>query len=474
MNVILIVFDTLRKDCVGAYGSPPWGKVHTPHLDAFTEQSAIMTKAYPNVLPTLPARIALYTGQQVYPFEKGDIHLKGDFVGAPGWGPIPERWPTISETLQETGYRTALISDLHHMFKPSKNFWRGFDQWTFLRGQEADNARSGPRLSQNQMRHWLPDEIMESANFIGPVENFVQQCIMNMNGRSNEEDYFVSRVFLEASRWLEQNQDAEKFFLTIESFAPHEPWLVPEHYRKMYDAPEDIEQVISVYGDVSAWDQKYLDRTIANYSGLVTMCDRWFGYFMESLRVLGVLEDTLVIVTSDHGHSLGEGDYLGKRGYPSGPEVYDVPLLIRFPDGDLAGSESDMVVQHADLTASILEELQVPLQMPLDGKPFFSGARNGRDGDRNHVTVGWGSTPTVITDRWWFNCKADGKGVLLYDLNQPNPFRQSVADENRDVVDQLFGASVKDAGGAFPTWLVELAESEADAPGCSILAARAG
>ncbi len=473
MNVILIIFDTLRKDCVGVYGSPPWGKVHTPQLDAFAEQSLIMTKAYPNVLPTLPARIALYTGQKVYPFEKGDIHLKGDFVGAPGWGPIPEGWPTLSETLQENGYRTALISDLHHMFKPSKNFWRGFDQWTFLRGQEADNARSGPRLTQEQMRHWLPKEILESANFIGPIEDFVQQCIMNLYGRNNEEDYYVSRVFLEATRWLEQNQDAENFFLTIESFAPHEPWLVPEHYRKMYSTSEGVEQVISVYGDISSWDRSYLDRTLANYSGLVTMCDRWFGYFLETLRVLRLLEDTMVIVTSDHGHSLGEGDYLGKRGYPSRPEVYDVPLMIRFPGAEHAGKESDMVVQHADITASILEQLQVPSQIPVDGEPFLSAVRNGRAGSQRHVTVGWGSTPTVITDHWWFNCKVDGKGVLLYDLDRPDPFSDSVADDNREVIDQLYGLAVEDAGGSFPEWLIKLAESEADAPGCSLLAARA-
>ncbi|NIQ81257.1 MAG: sulfatase-like hydrolase/transferase, partial [Anaerolineae bacterium] len=61
----------------------------------------------------------------------------------------------------------------------------------------------------------------------------------------------------------------------------------------------------------------------ANYSAEVTLCDRWFGYFMESLRVLGRLEDTLLIFTSDHGHSIGDRDHLGKRGYPSTPDVVE-------------------------------------------------------------------------------------------------------------------------------------------------------
>src|SRR6185312_16687327 len=89
MNIILVVFDTLRKDCVGVFGQPGWGAVQTPNFQAFAAQSLVMTNAYPNVLPTLPARVALYSGRKLYPFEQGDFRLKGDFVGAPGWGPIP-------------------------------------------------------------------------------------------------------------------------------------------------------------------------------------------------------------------------------------------------------------------------------------------------------------------------------------------------------------------------------------------------
>jgi len=126
MNIILVIFDSLRKDCLTSYGSPPWGQVRTPNFDAFAGESLVMTRAYPESLPTLPARRAIYTGRRVYPFHNADFrHLKGDFVGAPGWGPIPEDHPTLAELLRQAGYRTGLISDVYHMFKPSKNFWRG-------------------------------------------------------------------------------------------------------------------------------------------------------------------------------------------------------------------------------------------------------------------------------------------------------------------------------------------------------------
>lgn len=467
MNIILIVFDSLRKDCLGVYGSPPWGKVHTPHFNAFAKESLMMTRAFPESLPTLPTRRALYTGQRVYPFHNGDFRLKGDFVGAPGWGPIPEDQSTLSEMLQEQGYRTALIADVYHMFKPSKNYWRGFDQWMFLRGQEKDQQRSGPKLTQAQIDYWLPKEF-QNENTV----SFIEQYIMNMHDRTKEEDYFAARVLKESALWLEQNQDADKFFLTVESFAPHEPWLVPAHYRRMYSREEGQEQVITGYADISKMEKKLLTRTQANYSGSVTLCDRWFGYFMESMRVLGLLENTMVVLTTDHGHSIGDHNYMGKQGYPSVPAVFEVPIIVRHPEGKGAGMKSDMFVQHTDITATILETAGVEPPSIIDGNPFLDDAVEGKPGLRDHVTVGWGAAHTVITDKWWYNCKADGKGCLLYDLEAQKSFEKNVADENLNVARELSALALKDAGGAYPEWIIDLARNHADAPGCSDLAAR--
>ena len=165
MNVVLVVFDSLRKDCIGCFnpsqpGCPPWGwQVKTPNLDRLAGESLLLTRAYPESLPTLPTRRALYTGRRVYPFDKGDFRLKGDFVGAPGWGPIPEDQDALAERLSQAGYRTGLIADVYHMFKPSKNYWRGFDQWTFYRGQEIDPSRSGPQPDEQLVRRYLPPEL---------------------------------------------------------------------------------------------------------------------------------------------------------------------------------------------------------------------------------------------------------------------------------------------------------------------------
>lgn len=467
-NIILIVFDSLRQDCIGEYGSPLWGKVHTPHLDAFARDSLVMTRAYPESLPTLPARRALYTGQRVYPFREGETRLKGDFIGAPGWGPVPEGQETVAEILKERGYRTALISDVYHMFKPSKNFWRGFDQWTFLRGQEEDPYRSGPRPSLEAIERCLPLEMREDRLKL----RFTAQSLMNLYDRTREDDYFAAQVFREASYWLEQNRDAENFFLTIESFDPHEPWVVPEHYRKMYSPEEHPLLVLSGYDNTAQLSPRIVDSARASYSGLVTFCDRWFGHFMESLRVLGLLETTLVIVTSDHGHSIGDRNYLGKRGYPSAPEVYKIPLLVRYPGGKHAGCKSDRFVQHTDIAATILYLAGVSGDRRIHGSPVDPLDQAKGKTSRKHVTVAWGSAITVIDDRWWFNCRINGKGGFLHDLSHNDPFSHNCADDYPAVVQELFAKAIADADGDFPEWLLDLAEEGKDAPGCSSLAAR--
>lgn len=469
MNIILVIFDSLRKDCMNVYGRPPWGKVRTPHFQAFAKESLIMENVFPESLPTLPARRAIYSGRRVYPFENGDFRkLKGDFVGAPGWGPIPEDQTTLAEVLHHSGFRTALIADVYHMFKPSKNFWRGFDQWMFLRGQEVDPYRSGPHLTQEQIDHWLPRELQ--APF---WVRFINQAMMNYHDRVKEEDFCAPRVLHEAALWLEQNRDADKFFLTIESFDPHEPWYAPEQYRNLYVKKPGQEQVISWYRDVKPAETELIERTRMNYYAEVDMCDHWFGYFMERLRALDLLDNTMVILTSDHGHSIGDGGYLGKRGYPSTPEVYEIPLLVRFPGGEYAGTRCRNIIQHHDIYAGVLEMAGMAPPENIDGVPFLIDAIKGNPGGRDHATVGWGTAPTVVTNRWWFNCKMDGTGVLLYDLDAREPFSTNVATRHREVVDSLYVTALKDAGGRFPQWLLDMAKNEADAPGCSPIAARA-
>jgi arylsulfatase A-like enzyme len=493
-TVIFVILDSLRKDCIECLGSPPWGKVYTPNLNKFARESFTVKKCYPETLPTLPARRAIYTGKRVFPFDEGLMREKGDFAAAVGWKGLSENNKTISEVLQENGFITALISDIQHMFKPSKNFHRGFDEWLWIRGYEADNFRSGPTPGQKDIDYWLPKEL-QNEKYV----RFLSQCLMNVHGIAKEEDYFVARVMREAVRWLEQNMDKEKKFLLIESWSPHEPWFIPKHYRDMYIEDGYPQQVLSLYREVDDIAPEIIKSTQANYSGHVTMCDTWFGYLYESIKKLGLLDNTLIIVTTDHGHSIGDNNYLGKRGYPSTPEVFDIPILLRHPDDTIGrGKETDMLVQHTDITPTILDILSIEAwegdyyrwddwvnvyadiemkpeprkKLAMHGKSFFPALLENRKSFRDHVTAAWDTAITVITKKWWFNCKVNGKGAFLYDLEHPEPFQENMADTNPEVVKELFDVAKHDAGGNFPAFLIELADKKKDAAGCSELAAR--
>jgi arylsulfatase A-like enzyme len=178
----------------------------------------------------------------------------------------------------------------------------------------------------------------------------------------------------------------------------------------------------------------------------------------------------MIIFTSDHGHSIGDSNYLGKRGYPSTPEVFDIPIIVRHPDYQYTdGKRSGIFVQHTDISAQILQTAGVKPEIPIHGKPFLEDAFRDNMKFRDHVTIGWGATVTLINDRWWLNCKVNGEEAFLYDLQSRNPFTKNVADENKKIARELFEICKADAGGNYPDYLLELATLE-HAPGCSILA----
>jgi hypothetical protein len=153
--------------------------------------------------------------------------------------------------------------------------------------------------------------------------------------------------------------------------------------------------------------------------------------------------------------------------------VHDIPLLVRLPGAEHGGTRRHLFAQHHDIFATVLEVAGVEPPRETDSVSFLKSVVSGSSGVRDHATIGWGAAVTVVTEDWWLNCKADGTGVLLHDLRTPEPFSANAAAENPAVVNELFGAAKRDAGGNFADWILELARNQQDAPGCSDLAARA-
>jgi len=460
MNVYLIIVDSLRQDHVGAYGND-W--IHTPHLDAFAREAVTFKRAYPESLPTLPVRRALHTGKRTFPFH-GHRDFKGDFVGAPGWGPIPESQVTLSETLRQVGYRTAFVTDVYHQFKPSKNFHRGFDEWQWVRGQETDPYRSGPSVDDQTLARHMKTSPEETPG----LATFLSTYLRNNNERHVESDYYPARLFAEASRWVCNNLDADQIMMVVDSFDPHEPWDPAPHYRRLYsdeEPPNDLIQ--SLYGPwkgvLTPAEVRHIQ---ANYAGEVTMVDRWFGAFIETLRNTGQLDQSVVAVISDHGHNIGHdpGDrgLISKQGHPMTHAVADLVMMVRHPEAQGAGMMYDGLLYNHDLTAMLYGLIGVDPAEPLDGIDFWPQVVADAPA-RDAVTVAWGPLITVITDEWWYNASIWGEGELLFKVKEDPDLQHSVAADHPDVCKALLQHAIDDAGGEIPAAF----DAYHDRPGCT-------
>jgi len=457
MNVVLIIIDTLRQDYVGCYGNK-W--IKTPYLDSLAKESVLFTRAYPDSLPTLQVRRALHTGCRVFPFESHKTY-KGDFVGAPGWGPILEEQTTLAEILKRQGFRTAFVTDTYHQFKPSKNFHRGFDEWIWIRGQETDPYRSGPSPSIEEILSHIPENL-RTERFI----NFHRKYLTNVAERKCEEDYFPARVFRAGAKWLERNQDAEKFFLLLDSFDPHEPWDPPISYRKLYDSEDDtIDLLASLYGKADQLTPRQLKRLRANYAGEVTLVDHWLGYFLEKMRNLKLMENTLIAVISDHGHCIGEHNLIGKQGHPMSREIADLVLMVRHPKGEGKGTICESLVYNFDLPPTILARLGIEPDKPMEGKDIWLLALGKKDEIYDHITCGWGPFVMVRDKDHWYNAYIWGESATLYDLKSDPQLKKNIAKEHPGICEEMRKLAIADAGGEIPEFLRKLKGK----PGCTPL-----
>ncbi|MDP8949323.1 MAG: sulfatase, partial [Actinomycetota bacterium] len=391
MNIILIILDSLRKDHVGAYGNS-W--IKTPSLDALSRESLRFTRAYPESIPTLPARRAIHTGLRTWPFRNWDPPEGETFMPA-GWQRIPEEQTTLSEILLAEGYNTVLFSDTQHLFKASYNFQRGFKVYDWIRGQERDRYRPTMRVPQEQV-----EKMVVPGNSENMVDK-VRQYLANTANRESEEDWFAPRVFTMASEFLKTADRGQPFFLVVDCYDPHEPWDPPEEYVSLYGEGYDgPEPTVPEYGDAGWIGERELERMRNLYAAEVTMTDRWLGNFLDKIDELNLSENTLLLVLSDHGVALGEHDATGKPFWALWPELTDIPFFIRHPEGKGAGQTSSYYASTHDVAPTVLGFLGMESPKPMDGKKLSVLFEGGEPDPREHFTLGYDNYVWTRDDRY--------------------------------------------------------------------------
>lgn len=434
LNVIVVCFDTLRRDAVAT------DLCRTPHLDRFGERAVVYTNAWGEGLPTIPFRRATYTGRRAFPW----VHHLGDrgsFPNGLGWHAIPESQPTLAEYLYQRGYATGLISDLYHQFKATMNFQRGFVSWDFIRGQEADTYR----LAADALRDPSP----HGGRRIGPPGYLYQT-----RERARDQDYFVAQVLDRAGDWVEGMRGAGPYLLWVESFTPHEFWDPPQRFADAYCPPEDLRsdhivpQMLNPGGGRPAADPADIARTKALYQGYVTFADERFGRFLDRIERAGALADSVVVVLSDHGTELWDQGRFGKAGDRLHPYNTAINWMVRHPDVDRRRAVTDFV-QNQDLVPTLLSLLGIP-QPPLDGRNAWPDT--ARQAAPDHVITGWGEHACVRDDTWslMVNTLHPESGARLYHHAQDPLETREVSAQHPEVVARQWSRLEGLLGGPLP------------------------
>ncbi|MCL4509097.1 MAG: sulfatase [Chloroflexi bacterium] len=442
MNVILIIADSLRADHLGCYGNS-W--ISTPALDALAAESVRFSRACPEALPTIPARRAIHTGLRTFPFDNW-VPEKGASAHRYGWQRIPEDQVTLAEILSHAGYHTAFITDCYHYFKPTMNFHRGFSQWEWIRGQERDPYRSIYKGDRARAKALAP--VPDAA---GP-QSMLLQYLANAARRQIEEDWQAPLVFQAAMRWIAENQGISPFFLLIDSFDPHEPWDPPQPYVDLYDPGYQGRTVITPrYGPSDYLSKDELRHMRALYAAEVTMVDHWLGRFLNWTQAHGMLEDTLVIVMSDHGHQLGEHGLTGKVASGLYAELTDVPLLLRHPRGERAGQVCTAFAQDHDLAPTVLGLLGIKPPLPMEGQDLWQVVE-GAVPPRSYITAGMDDYVWCRNDDYVYMSRNDGSDARLFDARQDPAQQRDVAAHHPEVMRDMFARVLADAGGVLPDY----------------------
>lgn len=311
-NVIFIMVDSLRSDHVSAYG---YGRDTTPNLDAwvaaqgvrFTEATAPSSWTY----PTNAAILTSHTPSSI------DV-VYGDMNGR-----LPEAETLLAEYLHEAGYATAGFVSAFWVWERF-GFNQGFDHYVHTRGDRADEV--------NQLAMtWLDDN------------------------------------------WTAVQAAGKPLFLYLYYFDPHTYYDAPPPYDTLYDstytgtltaaAYAHGEPVVSGVIVPTARDVEHL---IALYDGEIRYWDEQMGQMFAYLDGLGVLDNSVIVVTSDHGQMFGEhGKWVHRNSLYE--EVLRVPLLLRYPGVVTADTAVSAPVQGMDITPTILDLLNLPVPDHMQG-----------------------------------------------------------------------------------------------------------
>jgi arylsulfatase A-like enzyme len=326
-QVVLVTVDTLRADHVGARRG---GVPLTPALDRLAADAIRYQDALANCSITLPSHASILSGQ--YPWRHRV--LSNDHA-------LPQDVPWLPELLQGRGFATGAVVSSLPMRAAESGLARGFGSYD-ERFDSAERNRAG--------------QLVKS-----PAE--------------------TTRVAL---AWIEAHRRRD-FFLWVHYFPPHGPYTPPaEFLAGLPSLPPRLLSVSRVNfeeGAIPAYqrlgEEADAEAYRRRYAGHVRYVDHHLGALLEGLRSRGLYRNALVVVTSDHGESLGEHGFYFCHGNLAYQEQVAIPLLVKLPGNREAGRVLADPVEGVDLAPTVLRVLGLQGAMPTEGREILPEALAG-------------------------------------------------------------------------------------------------
>lgn len=372
MNVITILLDSLNRDFLPCYGNS-W--VQAPNIQRLADKGFVFDNHFIGSAPCIPARRELFTGRKEFLWR--------------GWGQTEPFDDLLAVEARKAGAFTAVVTDHYHYWNANEGYGyiKDFQYSSLLRGTENDSYGDSDITGES-----YPQWIQSIAKY--RPKPAVEGFFRNVKNMEKEEDFQSPRVMASACNWLSKNHKRDKFFLHIESFDPHEPFHVPEPYRSMYGPYREDMTCWPPYQraeDSKRFVEEQLpgetDFVISQYAGKITMADRHLGKVLDMLDEKDLWKDTMVILTTDHGHEMFEKERYGKS-YPNYNTTANIPLIIWHPQYPGNGERIGAMTTTVDIYATVLDALSQGEPTAPHGRSLLPLLRGECQTHRDHVTFG--------------------------------------------------------------------------------------
>lgn len=447
-NIILLMADQLRGDCLGVAGHPD---VKTPYLDALAAEGVRFENAYSACPSCIPARAALYTGMS---------QGRNGRVGYEDL--VPWRYPhTLAGELSAAGYYTQCVGKLH--VHPLRNNL-GFHDVRLHDGYLHAYRRPDTPSFEDQRRAddyywWLKNNLGAAAD----VTDTGLDCnSWTVRPWIYEEKYHPTNwVASECLDFLRRRDRSKPFFLMASFVRPHPPLDAPQCYVDLYKNKKLQPPARGDWNDEARWerdgfrcnaqtaprDPDHVRQLQIGYYAAITHLDHQIGRLVSALVEEGLMENTVILFCSDHGEMLGD-HLLFQKAKPFQGSI-QVPLFLTGPEKYLRGLRGtrDDLAELRDVMPTLLELAGAAIPETVDGRSLLHPVQ--REYLHGEHSLGMDSMHYIVTERDKYIWYSQTGRELYFDLrSDPRETRNEIENpEAQERIAQLRGMLIRELAG---------------------------